>query len=258
MRTTPLLVLLLAAALGLTEAPQAQTLGRLTDRQVTPGGGYYVNALPGEATIRVALWGYVARPGLYEVGEGFDLTDVLSFAGGPVPLDAADTNLKLDLLVFRDGRRIYASSIDRVATGEGDLPAIRDGDIIELMPDRSIRVNVWGTVQDPGLKVLGPGDTIRSAISQAGGPTLAALRGSGSRDVHLRVTQSGTGTVLYDGLLYELPDTVNEAALGDGDVLAVEVRERAGWEFRDTLTVAGIALSAVIAVTQIISVLGSN
>ncbi len=183
MRISSLFALLLVTVLGLVEAPQAQTLGRLTDRQVTPGGGYYVNALPGEATIQVSLWGYVARPGLYEVGEGFDLTDVLSFAGGPTPLDALDTNLELDLFVFRDGRRIYASPVDQVATDGGELPEIQDGDIIELMPDRSIRVNVWGTVQNPGLKVLGPEDTIRSAISQAGGPTLAALRGNGSRDV---------------------------------------------------------------------------
>ena len=250
--------LLLVALLGFLSAPaHAQELGRIEGRQASPQG-YYINAVPGLPTTRLSVWGYVARPGVYEVGSDFDLSTVLSLAGGPSPLATGEQNLELELRVFRDAREIYAAPVDQLALGTETLPQIQDGDIVELVPDRTIRVNVWGTVRDPGLKTIGPSDTIRSVLSQAGGPTLGAIRGNTSREVTLRVTRAATGDVVYDGPLEDLPAAANQTQLADGDVLAVEVRERDGWETRDTLTVVGVVLSAALTATQVVRLLDGN
>ncbi len=241
----------------LAGAASAQTRGRLENRQVSPGGGYYFNAQPGEITTQISVWGAVARPGIYEVGQGFSLQSVVSMAGGPSPLMGTDQNLQLRMTVYRQSQVVYESTVEELALQVEASPGLLDGDIVEIRPDRTVRVNVWGTVREPGLVVLGPSDTVRSALSLAGGPVLAALRDNVDRDVQLLISRAD-GTVAYAGPLDELPQSVNQQPLSDGDVLSVEVRERIGWELRDTITVVGVVISSVVAVTQIIRLLDTN
>ena len=43
----------------------------------------YYYAKPGDITITVSLWGFVNKPGLYEVSSSTDLVSLISLAGGP-------------------------------------------------------------------------------------------------------------------------------------------------------------------------------
>lgn len=249
----------IAAAVGallfLASAPStAQVVGRTEGREVTPNGGYVVNAKPGLPTTRLSVWGQVVRPGVYEVGPDFDLATVVALAGGPRELSFQERNLGLRIEVYRGGDQIYAAPADAIGLDPSALPEIRDGDVAVVAPDRSVRVNVWGTVMSPGLVVLGPNDTVSDAISLAGGPRTVAIVGNNTRTVELTVTRGTTGRVLYDGALTDLPPSIADQGLQDGDILMVEVRDRVGWQTRDTLTVAGIAVSSVLAITQIFRV----
>ena len=249
---------LMVSAVLLSDAAVGQTggvLGRSEDRVATPGSGYVLNTRPGQATTRISVWGSVLRPGVYDVGPDFDLASVIAHAGGPRELGMAERNLRLVTQVYRDGQPIFSGPADASGLDAATLPSMRDGDVVVILPDRSVRVNVWGSVVSPGLVVLGPEDTVRDAISLAGGPDVATIRGNATRTIQLSVTRGATGDVLYEGLLSDLPIETDQAGLTDGDILEVVVRERAGWEVRDTLSVAGIAISSVIAVTQVIRTL---
>ena len=43
----------------------------------------YYYAKPGDITITVSIWGFIQRPGLYEVASNTDLINLISLAGGP-------------------------------------------------------------------------------------------------------------------------------------------------------------------------------
>ncbi len=43
----------------------------------------YYYAKPGDITITVSIWGFIQRPGLYEVASSTNLINLISLAGGP-------------------------------------------------------------------------------------------------------------------------------------------------------------------------------
>ena len=47
----------------------------------TEANYYYAN--PGDLTILVSIWGFVQRPGVYEISNTIDLIRLISLAGGP-------------------------------------------------------------------------------------------------------------------------------------------------------------------------------
>lgn len=250
MRTLPLLALLA----GLTAAADAQQVGRVEGRQATPGG-YYVNAQPGEPTTRVYVWGRVLRPGVYEVGPGFDVPSLVALAGGPAALDRDERDLTVEVEVQRGDalllRTDFAALSER-ATAVGEL---RDGDVIELSLDRDTRVAVWGDVAQPGLYAVPEGASVQTALALAGGPRGTALRNRDRRETALRYVRGASGETVYDGPLADLPPDLAASAVQDGDLLEVESRARQRWGTRDTLTALGVAASGVIAVTQLIRTL---
>ena len=77
------LLLAFVLKVHLLPAVSAQpSFGGVEDRQ-TNVQAYYFHFLPGEATIRVNIWGTVRQPGAYEVGEATTLGELISLAGGP-------------------------------------------------------------------------------------------------------------------------------------------------------------------------------
>ncbi|APF19841.1 polysaccharide biosynthesis/export family protein [Caldithrix abyssi] len=52
-------------------------------RNMTGKSVNYYYAKPGDITITVSLWGFVQKPGLYEVASSTNLIELLSLAGGP-------------------------------------------------------------------------------------------------------------------------------------------------------------------------------
>ena len=76
-----------ASEIGLGQSTQsglAQTLPSAS------AAAYYYIAKPGELTMQVNIWGFVQKPGRYEVSSSTDLVQLISFAGGP--LQYADLN----------------------------------------------------------------------------------------------------------------------------------------------------------------------
>ena len=55
----------------------------MANRNVTGKSVNYYYAKPGDITITVSLWGFVQKPGLYEVSSSTNLIQLLSLAGGP-------------------------------------------------------------------------------------------------------------------------------------------------------------------------------
>ena len=251
MRFLSLLALLAAAWLP----AQAQQVGRVEGRQVTPGG-YYVNAQPGEPTTRVAIWGSVPRAGVYELGRGFDAEALVALAGGPLALNAGERDLDLVIRMRRGERVLFDMPFQRFAASPAGATDLQDGDVVEIDIDRSTRVSVWGTVARPGLYAVPADATVREALSEAGGPDLPALRNREKQEVTFRHVRGATGEVIYDGPLADLPPSTE--AIQDGDILEVNVRTLQRWTTRDTLTAFGVAASTVVAATQVYRVLNTN
>ena len=86
---------------------------------------------------RVTVWGAVNTPGLYEVGSGYDLEDVLSLAGGPRLGPLLDnTRRTVEIAVYRAGGPgsgpIYEASLEEFVSNPAGHPDLRDGDVVEV------------------------------------------------------------------------------------------------------------------------------
>ena len=252
----------LAAAL-LVPSADAQVspgvgFGRIDNRQLTPQSGYYINARPGEPTRRVMVWGDVLRPGVYEVGPGFEMDEVLALSGLTLremqEPGAPDLYVRLIRGSEADRPVVYDATLESFAR-EGAPPVIVDGDVIEIGPRPSVRVYVWGAVRTPGVYEVGPEYDAQAILSLAGGPLATELRNNQRREVVVRIYKAGSGG---DAPVYEQPldafaqGAASVPALEDGDVIEVESRNRDGWTTRDTLTAAGVAASGVLAITQLL------
>lgn len=260
------LAVLLIALTGLVPSVAAQETGRVEGRQATPGG-YYVNYRPGEPTTRVSVWGAVRNPGVYEVGPEFDLTTVLSLAGGPVRPSSqsltatrtASVTDPLDMVVriYRGGTAepIYEATLDAFVGEETEHPALRDGDVVEVAARQVARVTVWGSVNTPGLYEVGSGYDLEDVLSLAGGPRLGTLVDNARRTVEIAVWRAGgpgSGPIYEVSLEEFVSNPAGHPDLRDGDVIEVTTREKRGWTGRDTLTLLGVTASAAVAAATLI------
>ena len=133
--------LILCAVLLLTLRPAAaQTFGQVEERRST-SRAYFVHVLPGEATVVASVWGTVQLPGTYEVGDGTDMGQLLSLAGGPIfaPLRQSDEvelarQVRVQLYRQEGGARVlaYDEPLARVVASPDAYPVVRDGDIVEV------------------------------------------------------------------------------------------------------------------------------
>jgi hypothetical protein len=87
------ILLLLLFSVNLLAQINDQQLGRSDERYRY---GLYDFSDPGAINIKVAIWGYVGRPGKYIVPDYTTVSDLLSYAGGP----QKDAHLD-DLRIYR-------------------------------------------------------------------------------------------------------------------------------------------------------------
>ncbi len=98
---------------------------------------YYFHVQPGSGTIETYVMGTVESPGLYIVGDGTDLGQLLALAGGP-NLDARErTNRRtVEIKLFRPSassdRPIYAAEFERAVVQQEPYPILRNGDILTV------------------------------------------------------------------------------------------------------------------------------
>ncbi len=130
----------LASVLFLAPATSAQEFGRVDQIQNT-SQGYFYHVIPGEATIKVYVWGTVRMPGTYEVSATADLGDVLSLAGGPqlTPLrqsDVLDVEREITIRVYRlDGQQrvlLYDHTLEEMVAATEVYPTLQEGDVVEV------------------------------------------------------------------------------------------------------------------------------
>lgn len=122
--------------------------------------------------------------------------------------------------------------------------------------DVTVTVNVWGSVQNPGLYEVPQATRLSELFSLAGGPALGTqTRGTRQRLV-VRLSREkpgGTRSVVFEE---EMEDEVfafaTDPAVQQGDVLTAErfVHDRFTW--RDALPIIGTATSVASTVLSIV------
>ena len=146
---------LLSFALISPALAQVDQLNMATRMMAGRSVNYYY-AKPGDITITVSIWGFVQRPGLYEVASSTDLVNLISLAGGP------NTYAKLsDIEVVRTSknengtytRRRFRVDLSKLTKVTEDQIKLKPGDVIYVNHTR------WYTVKEifsvtSGLAIL--------------------------------------------------------------------------------------------------------
>ena len=123
----------------------------LSQIQTTPSGfaptlptasaaSYYYIAKPGELTMLVNIWGYVQKPGRYEVPSSTDLVQLVSYAGGPA--EYADME---EVELTRSVRIDKRISKKKYVLDLANLETISDDDL-KLYPGDTIFIDSTGWV----------------------------------------------------------------------------------------------------------------
>lgn len=115
-----------------------QEFGRVDDILNT-GTAYYTFSKSGEATVQVIVLGSISRPGVYEIGIGVDLGQLLALSGGPplaITSGTTSSRNETTLRLFREatGRRdlVYEAPLELMLTEPGLYPPLQDGDIFTV------------------------------------------------------------------------------------------------------------------------------
>ena len=97
--------------------------------------GLYDFSDPGAVNIKVAVWGYVSRPGKYIVPDYISVSDLLSYAGGPNQ-DANTDDLRIYRVLASGKEEMVKFSYNDIMWGNGIevrnrvLPKLNASDIL--------------------------------------------------------------------------------------------------------------------------------
>ncbi len=114
---------------------KAQEFKRL-DTITATGTAFRVFAKEGEATVQVLVIGSVPSPGLYEVGIGIGLDQLVALTGGsPLASSTSNTTEHTVRLFRRAGEQrdlIYEAPLDRMVAEPDLYPLLEDGDVLMI------------------------------------------------------------------------------------------------------------------------------
>lgn len=140
----------------------AQSYGRIEETN-TNVESYFYFAEPGEGTIAVKVLGTVRNPGLYRLGDGLHLDQLLALTGGPVlGVRQKERDRETTVRLFRRQQLIYEREFeDDIAAQLETYPSLKDGDImtIEVVEDRQFE---WRDA----LTIVSAAGTVAFAIAQ--------------------------------------------------------------------------------------------
>jgi polysaccharide export outer membrane protein len=171
---------------------------------------------------QVSIDGLVRRPAVYELKQGEQLRDLLTFAGGPRP-DAYLRRIQIDRILpsaaRTPGRERLLLDIDLETMPADEDFALFDGDRVTVLgigDRRDNQVVVAGHVEKPGLFALVPNMTLGDVITRAGGllpdafevAHLVRLVEADSTTVLERVSLGADGQPVSDVLLREMDRVV--------------------------------------------------
>ncbi len=160
--------------------------------------------------IEVRVMGDVAHPGATYLSADQSLSEAISQAGGLLPTSASNH------VILQRGAQVESLALGDAAF---NAPA-QTGDVVTI--PAAPRVNVVGTVVNPGLVSLKTDPTLLSAMYTAGGPT----KWANLKDVH--VVHGGTQTT-YDVTKLTHGDMAQNPVLADGDTVVVPEGHKIDW-----------------------------
>ncbi|MEM1269047.1 MAG: SLBB domain-containing protein [Bacteroidota bacterium] len=134
------LTLILFLTLAVAPLASAQVFGRVEELISTSGQYFKFIPTPGMRTVQVEVLGAVKTPGLYEIGEGTNLGQVMSLAGGPA-LTARSSNTDVTVMVrlYRpntyENLPVFEANLTETVTQPRLYPDLQDGDalIVEVI-----------------------------------------------------------------------------------------------------------------------------
>jgi protein involved in polysaccharide export with SLBB domain len=160
--------------------------------------------------ISVRVSGDVAHPGLTYLSADQSLSEAITQTGGLLP-----TSVSNHVQLKRAGTtRLLALGDPAFAA------AAQSGD--EIAVPKAPRVNVMGTVANPGVVTLRLDSTLLSALYTAGGP----LKPANLKDIQL--VRDGT-TTTYDVTKLTHGDMSQNPPLQDGDMVMVPMGHKIDW-----------------------------
>ncbi|MDX1546413.1 MAG: hypothetical protein R3247_05465 [Rhodothermales bacterium] len=130
-------LLLCACVLGGLCAPlvQAQEFKRL-EELVAMGVSHHVFARQGEPTIQVLVLGSVGAPGVYEIGTGVELDQLLALSGGMSFESTEGSVTRVTIRLFREGSGqrslVYEAPMERLLAEPGLYPLLQEGDVLTV------------------------------------------------------------------------------------------------------------------------------
>ena len=104
----------------------------------------YYYAKPGDLTITVSIWGFVQKPGLYEIASSTNLVHLLSLAGGPSNYSELD-NVRIVRIIKENGdtKKIeFYVNLDDLTKLTKEQLDLKPGDIIY------VDHNSWFTIKN--------------------------------------------------------------------------------------------------------------
>ena len=168
-------------------------------------------------TIQVTISGAAFAPGTYTVPATATAFNVLNAAGGPT----ANGSLR-DIRVLRGGRLAGIVDIYPLIGATTDNPRSRSGDLNLqagdniYIPARLSRITVRGEVRQQAVYELTTAETLRDALSYAGG-----IKPSGvGQIIHIDTVDQGRGRVLRDVNILSRA-AVPHTPLYDGDTVEI-------------------------------------
>ncbi|MCS7265078.1 MAG: SLBB domain-containing protein [Armatimonadetes bacterium] len=190
------------------------------------------------ATRKVWVAGAVSRPGAVEYQPRMTVVDAIGAAGGPLNLEISD----LSSVRIVSGNDVRIINLEGAFKG-GDMPnfPLKAGDVV-IVPERA-KAYIYGAVLKPGAVRLQEGDTVLTALSNAGGPIVDARLNEARLirfvDGQAIVMKLDLGKALSKGDMSQAP------LMLPGDVLYIPPRRRGQW---DITRVIGITTSLATAV----------
>lgn len=192
------------------------------------------------ATRKVWVAGAVLRPGAVDYQPRMTVVDAISAAGGPISLDIAD----LSAVKIVSGNDVKVVNLEDAFKGGGlqsQTYPLKPGDVV-LVPERA-KAYIYGAVLKPGAVRLQEGDTVLTALSNAGGPIPDARLD----EARLIRFVNGSAIVMKLDLSRALSrgDLSQAPVMQPGDVLYIPPRRRSQWDFT---RVIGITTSLATAI----------
>jgi len=140
-RFLPLSILLMSFSVAHAQVTQSGLAPTLPSASAA---SYYYIAKPGELTMQVNIWGFVQKPGRYEVPSSTDLVQLISFAGGPQQYAKLD-----EVRIIRLTREDSTINRKELTVNLESLEGLTDG-MLALSPGDTIFVDhtTWVTIRD--------------------------------------------------------------------------------------------------------------